>query len=204
MKKYISIMFILLACLLTAVPAYAGSIPEDLLSADHAQVYWGEVKSIVPNGKNNIVTIVQKQNIKGAFTDGREYVYDDASFFSDDTPEVGKTYLCGYYDENNPIYIWETSSLDTKTLKILNKTGGGMEERMEEYLNAGLFEEAEQKRLEKIKAKDAVSVNATGSTDEPTAAHTSSSMKMWLMFAVGGLLILFAAVIIIYKQKRRA
>lgn len=204
MKKYISITFILIACLLAAVPAYAGSIPEDLLGADYAQVYFGEIKSIVPNGEDSTVTIVQKQNIKGEFTEGMEYVYDDVGFFSGATPEVGKTYLCGYFDENNPVYIWETSSLDTKTLKILNKTGGGMEERMEEYLNSGLFDEAERKRLDKAGVKEAVSVGVIGGADGPTAMYVTSSVNMWLLFAVGGLVILLASVIGIYihKQKR--
>ncbi len=204
MKKYILITFILITCLLTAVPAYAGSIPEDLLGVDYAQVYFGEIKSVTPNGDNSTATIVQKQNIKGEFTDGMEYVYDDVSFFSGDTPEVGKTYLCGYFDENNPVYIWETSSLDTKTLKILNKTGGGMEERMEEYLNSGLFDEAERKRLDKAGVKEAVSVGVIGGADGPTAVYVTSSVNMWLLFAVGGLVILLASVIGIYihKQKR--
>lgn len=206
MKKYISIMFILIACLLMAVPAYAGSIPEDLLSEDFAQVYFGEIKSVTPNGEDSTVTIVQKQNIKGEFTTDKEYVYNDIGFFASDTPEpeVGKIYLCGYFDENNPVYIWETSSLDTKTLKILNKTGGGMEERLEEYLNLGLFDEAEQKRLEKVGTKEAVSVGVIGGADGPTAVYVTSGVNIWLLLAVGGLFILFAAVIGIYihKQKR--
>lgn len=203
MKKYISIMFILIACLLTTVPAYAGSIPEDLLGEDYAQIYFGEIKSIVPNGGDSTVTIVQKQNIKGEFTEGTEYVYDNVSFFSGDTPEAGKIYLCGYFDENNPIYIWETSSLDTKTLKILNKTGGGMDERMEEYLNSGLFDEAEQTRLEKAAAKEAVSVGIIGGADGPTAMYVTSRVNMRLLFAVGGLLILFTPVIAIYIHKKK-
>jgi len=144
MKKLVCLV-VCLFLFLPAVTAYAGDIPESLLWEDCAQVYFGEVKHV--DGKT--ITVVQYKNIKGDFAEGREIAYSD--FVFTDSPKAGEIYLCGFLDENNPLYIWEVSSLDTKTLKI--KRDDDFAKRMQEYLNSGQFEEKEKERLAKLEGE---------------------------------------------------
>jgi hypothetical protein len=142
MKKRITSGIILLFLLTFTNLCYAGSIPEDLLGYYMAQVYFGEVVKI--DGES--ITVVQRQNIKGEFEKGNQITYRDYAFTK--SPRAGEIYLCGYFDENNPLYVWETTCLETKSLKIKNKDD--LSKRMQEYLNKGLFDKKEQERLKSI------------------------------------------------------
>ena len=73
---------------------------------------------------------------------------------------MGDVYLCGYIDKNNPLYLWEVTSLDTKQLKLTSTIE--MSKRMQEYLNDGKFEEKEEERLLKL----AVNKDAESTTEE--------------------------------------
>lgn len=129
----------LVVLLLTSTICLARDVPEGLLTNNTAEVYFGEIKSI----EQNTITVIQKQPIKGLFKEGSERTYSDFAFTGN--PIVGETYLCGFYDEYNPLYIWEVTSFEPKTLQI--KTTDNMSMRMQEYLNTGKFEEKEQERL---------------------------------------------------------
>lgn len=141
MKKYIlrvfSCFLFLLCFSANTFVSYAGDIPETLLQKDYP-VYFGEVKSVTEEN----IQIIQIQNIKGDFEKNRELTYSDYTFT--DSPKAGQIYLCGYVDENNPLYIWEVDCLDTSVLTITNTDD--MSKRMQEYLNDGLFEEAQAAR----------------------------------------------------------
>ena len=137
----------LLLLFLNPMVCYAGDIPETLLLKDYP-VYFGEVKSI----DEDTITIIQIENIKGKFQKSSEITYTDYVFT--DSPNVGQIYLCGYVDENNPLYIWEVDGYDTASLKITNTDN--MSKRMQEYLNNGAFDEAEEKLTAKQKVKKAV------------------------------------------------
>lgn len=157
MKKFLYIIVGMLIFVLISTVCYAGSVPEDLLFKDSTQVYFGKVKNV----DGDSITVIQQKNIKGEFTQDSELTYK--SFTFNNSPKIGSTYLCGYYDQNNPLYIWDVTSLDTKTLKI--KSTDDMSKRMQEYLNDGKFEEKEKERLTKTDTK-----NDTESTSEPTTA----------------------------------
>lgn len=118
----------------------AGDIPETLLSKDYP-VYFGEVKSV--EGKS--VTIIQRQPIKGIFMQDNEITYN--SFIFTESPVIGQVYLCGYINENNPLYLWEVDCYDTASLTIFNMDD--MSKRMQKYLNDGLFDE--RKAIKKAK-----------------------------------------------------
>lgn len=135
----------LLLLFLNPMISYAGDIPEALLCKDYP-VYFGEVKSI--DGEN--ITIIQRQNIKGTFQKNREITYTSYSFT--DSPNIGQIYLCGYFDENNPLYIWEVDCYDTASLKITNTDN--MSKRMQEYLNNGSFDAVRKEPAAKQKLKE--------------------------------------------------
>ncbi|HWQ74201.1 MAG TPA: hypothetical protein VN441_02685 [Syntrophomonas sp.] len=152
MKKLLSFIVGIFILLSLSTVCYAGSIPEDLLYDDSAQVYFGEVKNV--DGDN--ISVIQRKNIKGDFTQDRELTYKGFTFTN--SPEIGATYLCGYFDENNPLYVWDVTSLDTQTLTIKNTDD--LSKRMQEYLNDGKFDEKEKERLESSDAKDDVALSA--------------------------------------------
>ena len=134
--------------LLASTSCLAGDVPEGLLMNNTAEVYFGEIKSI----EQNAITVIQKQSIKGLFEEGSERTYSDFAFTGN--PIVGETYLCGFYDEYNPLYMWEVTSFEPKTLQI--KTTDNMSTRMQEYLNTGKFEEKEQERLAALQTSTSI------------------------------------------------
>lgn len=158
MKKFFYIIVGMIIFISISTVCYAGSVPEDLLYEDYTQVYFGKVKNV----DGDSITVIQQKNIKGKFTQDSELTYKSFAFTN--SPKIDRMYLCGYYDENNPLYIWDVTSLDTKTLKI--KSTDGMSKRMQEYLNAGKFEEKEKEKLTKTDTKDENEL----STSEPTTA----------------------------------
>ena len=169
MKKLLSFIVGIFILLSLSTVCYAGSIPEDLLYDDSAQVYFGEVKNV--DGDN--ISVIQRKNIKGDFTQDRELTYKRFTFTN--SPEIGATYLCGYFDENNPLYVWDVTSLDTQTLTIKNTDD--LSRRMQEYINAGKFEEKEKERLESSNAKNNVASNESTTTiidDNPDQTQNTS------------------------------
>lgn len=163
MKKLTSFLAVMLILLSVPIVCHAGSVPEDLLNADSAQVYFGEVKSV----DDGSITVIQKKSIKGEFVKDRELIYQ--SFAFTDSPETGTTYLCGYFDENNPLYVWEITGTDTKTMTLQNTDD--MSKRMQEYLNKGEFEEKEKERLAGESTKD----EPETASGEPVTAVISES-----------------------------
>lgn len=142
MKKLFSVFFF---SLLFSFNVYAGSIPEDLLHSDTAQVFFGEIISL----NSEIVEVIPVKKIKGDIITGTKLMYNNPDAMGTFNPKIGKTYLFTYFDENNPTCIFETTSLDTKTLKLKNTTGD-MWERFEKNLNNGKYEKAELKRIDNI------------------------------------------------------
>ncbi len=201
----------LLLLFLNPMISYAGDIPETLLLKDYP-VYFGEVKSI----DGDTITIIQIENIKGKFQENSEITYTDYIFT--DSPNVGQIYLCGYIDENNPLYIWEVDCYDTATLKITNTDN--MSKRMQEYLNSGAFDEAEEKltaeqeqeetdtTMETIQDNDNPAEDAkitysfsTHSADGPTAYFMAFKTKDLSIF-IGTCVLLLAALGILFWRWR--
>lgn len=143
--KYIFFCLLFLSgVLLRPITGLAGSVPEDLLHSDDAMLFFGEIKSI----DGDSVTVVQLAKIKGAFSENAELTYDECWL---EHPEEGKVYLCGYFDENNPLYLWETDSCNPETLTILQKDE--MAQRLQQYLNEGRFTEEEAARQQRLEQK---------------------------------------------------
>lgn len=145
MKKILLSLISLMFIVSLTMVCYAGDIPESLLDTDSSQVYFGEIKSI----DGDRITVIQRQNIKGEFSEDSEHTYEK---FLAQTPAVGETYLCAFLNEHNPLYIWEVSSFELSNLKIVGaEEGSEMIQRMEKYLNDGTFTKKEQERLSKLK-----------------------------------------------------
>lgn len=132
MKKILTLALCAFLFLSLTIMCVAGDIPESLLYDKRAPVYFGEVKAI----DNGSITIIQRKKIQGDFSENREITYSEFSVTK--SPEVGKVYLCGFIDDNNPLYIWKITSLYTKDLKILNEDD--LSKRIQKYLNQGDFD----------------------------------------------------------------
>lgn len=196
-------LFIVMVC-------YAGDIPESLLNNDTAQVYFGEISDI----DDESITVIQRQNVKGNFSEGSEQVYEDYLF---EDPIIGKTYLCCFLDEQNPLYIWEVSSFDLNELEIIDESKEfEMTKRMQKYLNDGMFTEKEQERLVNLAINNtAEMINSVSETSsmpiETTAADITynnsdddfnSARKMSIVAVIGLLTIVIAGGYIFIKKKR--
>ncbi|MGN1060063.1 MAG: hypothetical protein ACI4QW_06495 [Clostridia bacterium] len=194
MKKLLSMQMALIVFLLAALLCYAGDVPEGLLANDSAQVYFGEIQAI--SGES--ITVIQKKNIKGEFEQDKAYTYPNQGLPNFVT--VGQIYLCGYYDEHNPLYVWEVSSLDTKTLKI--RSTDDMSKRLEQYLHEGQFDEAEAKRRAN---PDNVTANAdstavVGGADAPANIFPASRGSLWVMGAAAAVVL---ALVLLYACRQR-
>lgn len=201
MKKLLYIIVGMLIFLSLSTVCYAGSVPEDLLYYDFAQVYFGKVKNV----DGNSITVIQQKNIKGEFTQDNELTYK--RFVSTNSPKIGTTYLCGYFDENNPLYVWDVTSLDTKTLTIKNTDS--MSKRMQEYLNEGKFEEKEKEKLTKTDTKDDTELSTSESTTAIIADNTdqthndsSSGTSYWIILILCGTVLIGILFIVRTKRKK--
>ena len=189
----------LVILLLTSTICLAGDVPEGLLMNNTAEVYFGEIKSI----EQNTITVIQKQPIKGLFEEGSERTYSDFAFTGN--PTVGETYLCGFYDEYNPLYMWEVTSFEPKTLQI--KTTDNMSMRMQEYLNTGKFEEKEQERLTTLQTSTSTE-NEVKISEKPNELEKkneedkSSKIEFNKAFILGTFVVIILRGILIWKRKK--
>jgi len=141
MKKIIlSVMFILVYTL-TAV---AGSVPEDLLHEDGAEIFFAEVLSV----GDEVVELSPVKKIKGDVKPGTKQFYKNPSAVGSFDIKPGNVYLVTYFDEHNPTEIFDVTDYDTKKLKLKNITGD-MWERFEKYLNEGRYEKADMERIDR-------------------------------------------------------
>ena len=152
MKKIISLLSLIAIMLSMSITVLAGSIPEDLLHSDDAQIFFAEVLSIY----EHTVELSPVKKIKGNIKTGTKQHYQNPNIVGNFKVRLGNVYLFTCFDENNPTDIFEVTSYDTSTLKLKNATGD-MWERFEKYLNEGRYEVAEQERIDKLNNKFATS-----------------------------------------------
>ena len=148
MKKIISFIGIFAIILSMSMTALAGSIPEDLLHEDFAQIFFAEVVDTYDSYDGTpCIEVIPVNVIKGDVKIGTEQaiVYKNPNTVGDFRVKKGSVYLFTYLDENNPTDIFEVTSYDTSTLKLKN-VEGDMWERFNDYLNEGAYEMAEKER----------------------------------------------------------
>ncbi len=151
MKRMIIFICATMIVLSMSMTALAGSIPEDLLHSDDAQIFFAEVINVYqPIGDKPYIEVLPVKAIKGDVRvgDERAVVYVNPNIVGNFKVKKGRVYLFAYFDENNPTDIFEVASYDTSTLRLKN-IEGDMWKRFERYLNEGDYLEAEQKRLDK-------------------------------------------------------
>lgn len=148
MKKVLCLLCIIATILSLSITVLAGSIPEDLLNEDFAQIFFAEVVYYHPDKENPDIEVSPVKVIKGDVNMGGKLTYYNPNTIGDFDVKVGNVYLFTYFDEHNPTDIFEVTSYDTSTLKIKH-IDGDMWERFEKYLNEGRYLDAEHARLDK-------------------------------------------------------
>ena len=150
MKKVVNLLGIIVILLSMTLTAYAGSIPEDLLSDDEAKLYIGRIEDFTdeetpsaPYVKVASVSITPIEKIKGDVEVGKTIAYDKTNMHL--KLEKGKEYLIADIDENN-LYAYEIEYKTEKEINLVDSRKYDMVQRLENYLNEGAYARAEHER----------------------------------------------------------
>lgn len=152
MKQIHIMLTALLVFCMMSLNVYAGDVPEELLAHDQAEVFFGEVVGYEKTDEEQSIKLRAVKTIKGDVESGTVKSYSESITVGFEGIKSGKIYLIAYFDEFNPTYVFETTTTDTKSLKLIDASGN-MWERLEKYLNDGEFEKAEAERRERINAQ---------------------------------------------------
>ena len=133
-----------------SISAFAGDVPEGLLYEDNAKVFLGTVANYttkdIPSAPYTIidtVEVIPTEKIKGDVEIGVKETYSRCH--SSLELKSDTEYLFGYFDENN-FYIYEIESRNDGQFKLVGSDDHDMTMRFEEYLNDGLYADAEKER----------------------------------------------------------
>ena len=159
MSKQICAIVMIGIFFLFGTDVLAGDVPEGLFD-DKALIFFGELISYDASS----ITVMPTLKIKGDVEIGIEQTYFNYYFIGYISPipsfDIGEIYLMAYYDANNPLYVFRTTTTDTETLVIEGVAWYAMWGRMQMYLNEGIYEQLEAERLLRI--------NESASSQEPT------------------------------------
>ena len=97
MKKVNSIFIIVIMLLSMSFTAFAGDVPEGLLSNDEAQVFFGEVLDY----NDNTVTVCPRVKIKGDVLTGTQQHYNKPNPVGNFKVKAGNVYPFTYFEANN-------------------------------------------------------------------------------------------------------
>ncbi|MBQ4528040.1 MAG: hypothetical protein II998_08205 [Clostridia bacterium] len=146
MKKIICLLSIVLLMLSMTVTAFAGDVPEALGYEDDAMVFVGtlidysasaESESEILNAK-----VMPVLKIKGDVEPGKSQTYD-LCYFGSATVQKGKDYLFGWLSDSS-VWVYEIESNDENGIKLKNTDE--FSERIQDYLDEGLYERLEEER----------------------------------------------------------
>jgi len=202
MKKLISLISIAILLLSLSVTVFAGSIPEDLLHYDDAQIFFAEVMDNykspdgVPCVEVKPLKVVKGDVKVGSGDNEVYYVYYNPNTIGDFKVKVGNVYLFTYFDENNPTDIFEVTGYETSTLKLKN-VEGDMWKRFEKYLNNGDYEKAELERRDRL----GLSVEVTEASENLPPMENNGNEYILITFAILFITMLVAGFVV--KKKRR-
>ncbi|OPX85880.1 MAG: hypothetical protein A4E53_03359 [Pelotomaculum sp. PtaB.Bin104] len=183
--EFLKKIVLTIALLIFAATAYAGDIPEGLITNDSAKIFTATVTDI----NSEAVTLKVIRKIKGEVTEDEilslpyfEFNWNTKANTDDScviTAIDGKSY-----------YSFKTTSTDPKALKLLYHLS--MDERFEQYINDGTYERAEYKRLENTNAVSADAAN------EPTT-NPKTNYTQYIVCGIAGTIII--ALLILFNLR---
>ena len=196
MKRLFGFICITVMILSMSITALAGSIPEDLLYEDFAQIFFAEVVYYYPDKENPDIELSPVKVVKGDVKMGGKLTYYNPNTVGDFKVKEGNVYLFTYFDENNPTDIFEVTSYDTSTLKLKN-VEGDMCIRFQKYLNNGDYEEAEQERRDRLGLLDELMEDA-----EKLPPLENNTTEYIVLGAVVVFIVAFAIGFVVKKKRK--
>lgn len=148
MKKSLAFIGIILILFTLTLHVFAGDVPEALNYEDNALLYVGTLKdfetdvtSSAPKVTN--VTVIPTYKIKGDVPLNELQSYEFC-YFGTVKPEKEKEYLFGWLGENS-VWVFGIESHSENQIKL--EITDAFSERIQNYLDEGLYERGEQERL---------------------------------------------------------
>ena len=208
MKKLVSLLGVIAILLTMSVSVFAGDVPESLIYEDTAKVFLGTVENhsrkdipSAPYTEIDSIEVVPTEKIKGDVEIGVKQTFTRCYSTIEFKPDV--EYLFGWFDNEN-VYIYEIESREGNQFKLVGSDGANMTKRLEDGLNNGLYEKAEQDRLAKIEQStqpDTSSTSVIGGADEPTDIVVKSNVNVWLVVGIGALVLALVVLLVVRKKK---
>ena len=194
-KTFIMVVFILI---IFTTAAYAGDVPENLLEDDNIKIFTATVTDV----NKETITIKVIHKLKGEILENQtlSLPYFEFNGSKDNKPKVNNSCIITIRDDKS-YYSFKTTSTDPKTLKLLNHTtnislnmnGQSMDERFQEYINTGVYEKAEQERLNnKIEV---------GTNTASVHAYTNNNYILRLILLISGVIVVLLGLIWMLKSK---
>lgn len=146
MKKLISFISMIAIMLSMTLTAFAGDIPEALAFEDDAKIFIGTLKDFRLDSSDSKVLDVQvlpTRKIKGEVAINELQTYKMCHFGK--LVQKEKEYLFGWLSDDS-VWAYEIGSYDEKEIKI--ETYDDFAERIQDYLDEGIYARAEQERAD--------------------------------------------------------
>ena len=144
MKKIISLIGAIAIILSMSLTAFAGDIPEALSYEDDAKIFIGTLKDFnLDSSKPKVldVQVLPTRKIKGDVAINELQTYEQCHFGK--LVQKEKEYLFGWLSDDS-VWAYEIISYNEKEIKI--ETYDEFAERIQNYLDEGLYARAEQER----------------------------------------------------------
>lgn len=200
-NKLARICILVLVLFIMPIIVSAGSIPEDLLHSDDAQIFFAEVVHYHPDKETPDIEVSPVEIIKGDVKFGGKLTYYNPNSVGNFKVKEGKIYLFTYFDENNPTDIFEVENNENYGINLVN-VEGDMWKRFEKYLNDGEYFKAEQERRQK-QGMPLLIDNPIAMGNLPYINNSSSDIN-FIIFAVPALVFVIAFVIGYSIKKKRS
>lgn len=194
-KTIIAVVFILI---IFTTAAYAGDVPENLLEDNNIKIFTATVTDV----NKETITIKVIHKLKGEILENQtlSLPYFEFNTSKDKKPKVNDSCIINIRD-GKAYYSFKTTSTDPKTLKLLNHTtnislnmsGDSMDERFQEYINTGVYEKAEQYRLNnKIEV---------GTNTPSVQSYANNNYNFKFILLISGVIVVLLGLIWMLKSK---
>jgi len=198
MNKLKSIVAVLFVVFLIPLIASAGSVPEDLLHYNDAQIFFAEVVYYHPNKSTPDIEVCPVEVIKGDVKKGVKLTYLNPNAVGNFKVKAGNVYLFAYFDENNPTDIFYVKNNGNDGLKLMY-TEGDMWRRFEKYLNEGEYFKAEQER----RIRQGLPLLIDNPVERGYLPYLNKHNDYEFYYVFGAFVILAAVLVIIIAAKKR-
>ncbi len=203
MKKIVSLIGVIAILLTMSVSVFAEDIPEALAFEDDAKIFIGTLKDFrLDSSKPKVldVQVLPTRKIKGEVAIDELQTYKMCHFGK--LVQKEKEYLFGWLSDDS-IWAYEIVSYNEKEIKI--ETYDEFAERIQSFLDNGIYEKLENERLSKIEQSthpDSSSTSVIGGADESADIVVRSNVNIWLVVGVGALVLALIVLLLVVKKKK--